>query len=166
MSAAGEWWLHTCGYCSETIDVTEANGEPEKVAALLLAHLRLTCAGGVAALDAARLAEARASAELAGAVPPENDRNPEGYFARYDMVSMGGVMLQTHHERLCRPPCVIHSPSGHHMRAWEQAWSQQLLAVFRRCPHGNFHPDPDDLQARTGELLHTCDGCCLPPRAE
>lgn len=158
---------HDCGYCDEPVDVTEANGNPGKVAAILLAHLKLTCPGGVAAVDAARLVEAAASTELAGATPSETEGvELTDFYAHWDLVSMGGVILHTHHERMCHPPCCIHSPSGHHMRTWEQAWSQQLRAVFRRCPHGYFHPDPDDLSARTGAILHTCDGCCLGSRDE
>lgn len=147
-------WLRTCQRCGETVDVADAESEAD-VAGILLSHLALDCRGNLElrAPNPFLLEEAVASAQLAGADATS-----------WDLVSMGGVVLRTHHERLCRPPCCIHSPSGHHMRAWEQAWSQQLLAVFRRCPHGHFHPDPDDLQARTGALLHTCDGCCLAPR--
>lgn len=161
-------WLRTCERCGETIDVADAESEAD-VAGILLAHLALECAGNteLRAPNPFLLDEARASVELAGAEvsydPPGESVIDAGYFERWDLVSVGGVVLRTHHERLCRPPCCLHSPSAHHMRDWSQAWSQQLLAIFRRCPHGHFHPDPDDLQARTGGLLHTCDGCCLPP---
>jgi hypothetical protein len=160
-------WLRTCERCSQTVDVAEAENEAD-VAAILLAHLALECPGNL---------DLRAPNPDITYDPPRDGRQNDvidelrpaivedetGFFARWDLVSVGGVILRTHHERLCRPPCCLHSPSAHHMRDWAQAWSQQLLAIFRRCPHGHFHPDPDDLQARTGGLLHTCDGCCLPP---
>lgn len=172
---------HRCERCQQNVDISEAE-TPQDAAGILLAHLALDCAGNteLRAPDP-RIEEAAASAELAGADVPEDwrdrawaespqflgpeahEQTPENYFSRWDLVSVGGVVLRTHHERVCRPPCCIHSPSGHHMREWQQAWSQQLQTVFRRCPHGHFHPDPDDLQARTGALLHTCDGCCLAP---
>lgn len=168
-----------CERCGRDVDVSEAENETD-VAALLLAHLALDCPGttqlrapdpGLNAPDELRLREAAASAELSGADMREWAGLPDapgadgGFFQSWDLVSVGGVILRTHHERMCRPPCALHAPSGHHMREWQQAWSQPLLAIFRRCPHGHFHPDPDDLQARTGALLHTCDGCCLAPRA-
>lgn len=152
--------MHTCTYCGEEVDVSPARTE-EEVAELLLAHLRLACTRvpEPTDLDASvgRMAEAVASAELA-------TRPGTGYFDAADLVSMGGVILHTHHERACAGrPCCIHRPSAHHMRTWEQAWSQQLGAVFRRCPHGRFHVDPDDLRSRGAALLHECDGCCLSP---
>lgn len=154
---------HTCNYCGEDVDVSEAR-TPQDVARLLIAHLQLVCtaAPGVG-LEIGPLAEAEASADLAmhGAATPPSD--VEAHFKNWDLISMGGVLLNTHHERMCKPPCCIHSPSNHHMRAWEQVWSQRVRAVFRQCPHGEHHPDPDDLQARSGSLLHRCDGCCLPP---
>lgn len=157
--------FHTCSYCGGEVEVTEARN-PSKVAELLLAHIKLTCTGVPGAVTLGPLAEATASAELAGATPPavERDATPEDFYAHWDLVSVGGVLLHTHHERQCRPPCVIHSPSAHHMREWQAVWSQAFRTVLRICPHDHYHPDPDDLQARTGKLQHTCDGCCLPPR--
>lgn len=162
---------HTCNYCGQDVDVSEAK-TPLDVAALLLAHAQLDCESaekpyGVGELEIGPLAEAQASAELAGAQPM-----PAGHWAnrmaqhfeQWDLISMGGVLLNTHHERMCRPPCCIHSPSAHHMRSWPQHWSQRMNVVFRCCPHGEMHPDPDDLQARSGNVLHRCDGCCLPPQ--
>ncbi len=152
--------VQRCPYCHANVDVAEAT-TPSQVAELLIAHLRLVCTqapGARELADDARFAEATASAELAGT------DDVTSFFQRWDIVSLGGTVLQTHHERLCRPPCVIHSPSEHHMREWPSVWAQSFNAVLRVCPHEHYHPDPDDLQARTGQLQHTCDGCCLPPR--
>lgn len=167
-----------CGLCDQEVDISIAKTRLD-VAHLLLAHLRLECPAGIAPVEFGALevnvapemnvgpyAEAKASAELAGATPPEGQHwgtKAAQHFEKWDLVSMGGVLLNTHHERMCRPPCCIHSPSNHHMRAWTQHWSQTLSVVFRCCPHGEMHPDPDDLQARRGNVLHRCDGCCLPP---
>lgn len=156
---------HTCAYCGEEVDVTVADGNPSIVAELLLAHLRLGCPEVPGAIELGPLAEAQASAELAGASPSQHWASQAAqHFEKWDLVSMGGVLLNTHHERMCSPPCCIHSPSDHHMRQWPQVWSQRIGVVFRQCTHGEFHPDPDDLRARTGTVLHQCDGCCLPPR--
>lgn len=158
--------VHHCNYCDEDVDVTPAAGDPSKVAELLIAHLRLVCSKAPGALEFGTVAEAQASAELAGAVPSAGHwaASAAQHFEQWDLVSMGGVLLSTHHERMCKPPCCIHSPSAHHMRPWPQQWSQRVGVVFRECPHGEHHPDPDDLRARTGHLLHRCDGCCLPPQ--
>lgn len=155
---------HTCTYCGEQVDISLAGDDPKLIAELLLAHLRLACpeAPELSDLDpavVARMSEAVASAELAGAQPSTSN-----YFDVADLVSMSGVVLQTHHERLCAGrPCCIHHPSAHHMRTWPQHWSQGHGVVLRRCPHDRLHPDPDDLKSRTGQLVHPCDGCCLTP---
>lgn len=150
---------HTCNYCGVDVDVTEAGDDPRAVADLLVAHLHLDCSSRQ---QAAAEADWREQAwkhryDLPGTAVTS-------YFDVADLVSMSGVLVWTHHERLCRPPCTIHSPSAHHMRAWEQHWAQQFSAVFRRCPHGYFHVDPDDLRARNAQISHPCDGCCLIPR--
>lgn len=156
---------HTCGYCGQEVDVSVAKTSTD-VAHLLLAHLKLECPAAPGPMELGPMAEAQASAELAGAdVQSENwATNAAAHFEHWDLVSMGGVLLNTHHERMCSPPCCIHSPSPHHMRPWPQVWSQRMGVVFRQCPHGEHHPDPDDLRARTGTVLHRCDGCCLPPQ--
>lgn len=64
-------------------------------------------------------------------------------------------------------PCVIHNPSQHHMATWPPAWDETLGIMFRRCPHLNLHPDPDDVAhlRRVGRAHlcgHYCDGCCQP----
>jgi len=55
-------------------------------------------------------------------------------------------------------PCVVHNPSDHHMRSWDQVWCQRKGIVERQCPHGVGHPDPD----QPGDGVHGCDGCCNP----
>jgi hypothetical protein len=65
-------------------------------------------------------------------------------------------------------PCVIHSPSEHHMREWPMLWRADRQLMERACPHGTGHPDPDDLayhvrHGREWQSNHGCDGCCVPP---
>jgi hypothetical protein len=85
----------------------------------------------------------------------------------------GPVMIATHPERICagrETPCVIHSPSEHHMRTWKLNYRGDTGVMERLCPHGVGHPDPDALAfaATKGETwlaVHGCDGCCRPPAA-
>ncbi|WP_131806713.1 hypothetical protein [Mycobacteroides abscessus] len=63
--------------------------------------------------------------------------------------------------------CVIHNPSGHHMRHWPQQW-QPNGVLARICAHGQAHPDPDQFalwlaQGSEGLAIHECDGCCAYP---
>jgi hypothetical protein len=63
--------------------------------------------------------------------------------------------------------CVIHNPSGHHMRDWPQRW-RATDVLDRVCEHGQAHPDPDQFMlwlAQGYETLavHECDGCCAYP---
>lgn len=84
-------------------------------------------------------------------------------------------------------PCVIHNPTGHHMRSWPLHWRGDRGIFERICPHGVGHPDPDQFayweQARKswrpplsadviddlyplgnpfdGLGVHGCDGCCV-----
>lgn len=55
-------------------------------------------------------------------------------------------------------PCPIHNPSDHHMINWPFWWG---IGMYRVCPHGKKHPDPDSLISET-KLKHVCDGCCNP----
>lgn len=69
----------------------------------------------------------------------------------------GQFLENVHSVRSCTgPPCVIHSPSDHHMRDWPLYWRNDASKFERICPHGIGHPDPDDL----GPGVHGCDGCC------
>lgn len=73
-------------------------------------------------------------------------------------------LLWVHSAMRCQGEiCCIHNPSQHHMVTWPQAWRDDVGVVGRVCPHGMWHPDPDDLKVRagwTGDHAHTCDGCC------
>lgn len=61
--------------------------------------------------------------------------------------------------------CAIHNPSVHRLRYLPRViWA---LRVWRECPHGTRHPDPDDVAywVRRGKSEaalqeHDCDGCC------
>lgn len=66
-------------------------------------------------------------------------------------------------------PCVLHNPSDHPMRDWKLNWRGDTRIMERECPHGQGHPDPDDVafQESIGRHLvadHGCDGCCGPVR--
>jgi hypothetical protein len=62
--------------------------------------------------------------------------------------------------------CVIHSPTDHPMKDFEQIWRQDRGIMERVCEHGVGHPDPDGLKwlVRNGsvapDFVHGCDGCC------
>lgn len=61
---------------------------------------------------------------------------------------LGQGVLKVHGLSACRDrgqPCVIHSPSQHHMREWPLNWRSDTQAMERLCPHGIGHPDPDHL---------------------
>lgn len=65
--------------------------------------------------------------------------------------------------------CTIHNMSDHHMRSFPQVWDAQRV-MWRRCPHGSLHADPDDPNAELTPCWGGtdqpppmfCDGCCNP----
>lgn len=59
--------------------------------------------------------------------------------------------------------CTIHNRSDHHMRAWPQHWRGDRGFMERTCPHGQGHPDPDEVSVAAWGA-HACDGCCHPER--
>jgi hypothetical protein len=89
--------------------------------------------------------------------------------------NLGQTVLENVHPReVCEAegsPCVLHSPSDHHMRDWPTLWRADRRLMERICPcHGIGHPDPDDLafhvrQGRAGMGIHGCvvPSCCRPP---
>ena len=89
-----------------------------------------------------------------------------------DMVGLNDgrntVLVNVHTQDQCDGhPCVIHNPSNHHMATWAPSWDDALGVMFRRCPHGNLHPDPDDVTYlrrinKTHYATHVCEGCCQP----
>lgn len=79
----------------------------------------------------------------------------------------GPVVTDVHAEWDCAGmPCVIHSPTSHHMRSWALVWRDDRRIFERVCPrHEERHPDPDQFPAwRTAGALHrsihSCCGCC------
>lgn len=110
---------------------------------------------------------------------------PRGDGMAYDLINvdvaepvfgaqLGRRLLKTHGIALCRGPlgknglpiCCIHNPSDHHMVTWPQNWRGDRGVMERFCPHGNGHPDPDDLAVKTTKWasLHGCEcGCCVKP---
>jgi hypothetical protein len=91
-----------------------------------------------------------------------------------DIVALrnGPLIVNVHTvDRCAGQHCVIHNPSQHHMLTWEPIWDGADKQMWRECPHGFPHPDPDDvtfLRRRWGSnraslrLIHGCDGCCQP----
>ena len=77
----------------------------------------------------------------------------------------GGGKIKAHSKADCTPPCPIHAPSDHHMRAFRQVFRFDRNLMERICPHGIGHPDPDDINVRMGHNsgVHGCDGCCAAP---
>lgn len=78
-------------------------------------------------------------------------------------------LVNIHPETACTGrPCVIHSPTDHHMRGWRLLWRDDRRIFERLCPeHGIGHPDPDQIPywEETGQLantIHGCCGCCRP----
>lgn len=88
----------------------------------------------------------------------------------------GPLIVNVHEVTACAGQhCVIHNPSGHHMLLWEPVWDGMDKSMWRRCPHGFNHPDPDDVafqrrrsghEAASFALIHGCDGCCQAPAKE
>lgn len=83
---------------------------------------------------------------------------------------VGQVEVLTHPPEACSGrPCVVHSPSNHHMREWPTVYRADKGMTERTCRHGVGHPDPDDLAYHLAALrpwmgVHGCDGCCHDPR--
>jgi hypothetical protein len=97
----------------------------------------------------------------------------------------GPRALRTHPRARCRGRhCVIHNPSGHHMRDWPLNWRSDTGVMERICPCGTGHPDPDHMthvrsltpphDCAAGHQdcpwphlewqgVHGCCGCCAPP---
>jgi hypothetical protein len=75
----------------------------------------------------------------------DNDR-PE----RWRLVG-GQLISGVHPTGSCYGPhCCIHNPSDHHMRKWPMRFAHEGNGMERQCPHGYWHPDPDDERARHG----------------
>lgn len=95
------------------------------------------------------------------------------------------VLTNVHPREMCEGhPCCIHAPSAHPLVNAPTHWSmghgwiddddgvdfwQRGEIMQRICPHGVFHPDPDDLtfiretkgeEAAERLAEHECCGCC------
>jgi hypothetical protein len=63
-------------------------------------------------------------------------------------VQVGSRPLRVHPLSECEGrdlPCVIHSPSDHHMASWPLNWRADTQVMERICEHGTGHPDPDHM---------------------
>ena len=66
----------------------------------------------------------------------------------------------THTPKACDGgPCPMHDPSRHALRDAPAFHGDSSGLTMRRCVHGVFHPDPDDVRWR--DRTHACDGCCV-----
>ena len=78
---------------------------------------------------------------------------------------VGGTVMRTHRKDACMGYwCPIHNTSLHHMRTWKQVFDPSTGVMLRECPHGGYHPDPDDPFEFAAAKAHKghCDGCCAP----
>lgn len=60
--------------------------------------------------------------------------------------------------------CTIHNMSPHHMRHFPQFFDNETGAMYRVCPHRQFHIDPDERPntiTRYYDGPGDCCGCCL-----
>lgn len=79
----------------------------------------------------------------------------------------GSVITGVHLTDDCQDwPCVIHSPTDHHMRDGHLFWRGDRGIFERICEHGVGHPDPDqfkywDETGQESQSVHGCDGCCV-----
>ena len=82
--------------------------------------------------------------------------------------SLGERSLRVHSPDQCTGrPCVIHSPSDHHMRDWPMQWRADKYRMDRRCEHDCYHPDPDHMAyVRSLTPEHDCDDDCEYPHLE
>lgn len=84
-------------------------------------------------------------------------------------ISEGTNLLGVHSGDECKGRhCVLHNPSGHHMRGWLLHWRGDRGIFERICEHGVGHPDPDQNEywenlGQEWQSLHGCDGCCSDP---
>lgn len=63
------------------------------------------------------------------------------------LVLHDGRTMSTHGRAKCLGPnCCIHSPSDHPLKDAPLSWLGEIAMMFRVCPHGNVHPDPDSLR--------------------
>lgn len=73
-----------------------------------------------------------------------------------------GQIITCHDAFACAPfQCTIHRPTEHSMRKFPNRWDQLTQMMVRVCPHGEEHPDPDDMNARISEEKGRCSCDCL-----
>jgi hypothetical protein len=57
-----------------------------------------------------------------------------------------GQSVMVHSEDRCSGKCAIHNPSDHYMSSYPRVWDDNQKMMTRLCPHGLFHPDPQQIQ--------------------
>lgn len=80
-------------------------------------------------------------------------------------VLVGGQVLTGVHteERCAGDTCAIHNVTEHPLSEWPQHYDASEGLIYRHCPHGEPHPDPDEAPYRAiagRSDRHRCDGCC------
>lgn len=86
-------------------------------------------------------------------------------FGHYDRVELfDGSVLRVHAGDTCQGPCPFHRPSVHALAAAPMAYLDSINAIFRICPHGIVHPDPDSMRylvtRRHGYGIDRWHPCC------
>lgn len=81
------------------------------------------------------------------------------------VVLEGGQRIWAHPREACAgETCCVHNPSQHHMSEFPQIWFDDTKSMARRCPHGVYHPDPDEVafrKKRPGMWQQGWHPCCL-----
>jgi len=85
-------------------------------------------------------------------------------------MQIGERKLRVHNRSQCQGrdiPCVIHSPSNHHMKEWPLNWRGDTRVMERICKCQVGHPDPDHMAYVISlnpdnryQGVHGCCGCC------
>lgn len=91
-----------------------------------------------------------------------------------------GRILRTHDANECLMhtglvgSCSVHHPSNHPLKEAPAIWLADANTLYRVCPHGVEHPDPDDMEFKSSTMqfllvaaissthISRCDGCCHP----
>src|ERR1035438_1170060 len=71
------------------------------------------------------------------------------------------VLEHTHPKGACYGEhCTLHEMSDHPLRKYEQVWTEGRM--WRKCEHGNLHPDPDEFGLGPDSMGHRCceEHCC------
>lgn len=83
--------------------------------------------------------------------------------ASYWVLLGGEKIYNPHSPEQCKGEyCCLHNPSDHPLADCPQHWRSDRRIMERRCEHGTWHPDPDDVayQKQRYGAVDTMHGCC------